>query len=111
MTRYHIRIADLTTARGGDARFAWDGQSPQDLARTIEQVLRESAFAERWRDAQPEPDEVDASLITIDAGASVSSEDRAQQVELVITTTLAHRILAHRLNLLLGPHWSLRDVR
>ena len=111
MTRYHIRIPDLTVARGDNAHFAWDGQSPQHLAGTVEQVLREPAFAERWRGAQPDPELVDASLLNIDAGANVCSANQAQQVNLVVTTNLPHRILAHRLNLLIGAHWTLRDVR
>lgn len=109
--RYYLRIADLTSAHGDDDRFAWRGQSPQDLAASIEQTLRDPAFAERWRVLQPEPDEVDASWTGTDVGARVSSEDRAQQVDLIVTTTLPHRILAHRLNLLIGAHWTLRDVR
>ena len=111
MSRFHIRIADLTVAHGDEARFAWQGGSPQHLAQTIAATLRDTFYAKQWRDAQAEPDQVDAGLLATDADASVSSEDRAQQVEMVITTTLPHRVLAHRLNLLLGAHWTLRDVR
>ena len=111
MPRFHIRIADLTVAHGNEPRFAWQGSSPQHLAETIAATLRDTFYAKQWRDAQAEPDQVDAGLLATDPDASVSSEVRAQQVELTVTTSLPHRVLAHRLNLLLGAHWSLRDVR
>jgi len=110
MARFHIRIADLNTAHGTDAQFAWQGNSPQHLASTIAAVLTDVFFAQHWRAAQAEPDEVEAGLLAVDSGATVTTEERAQQVDLVVTTTLPHRVLSHRLNLLLGPHWTLRDV-
>lgn len=111
MTRYYIRIDDLTNARGADSQFAWSGQSPQDLAQTLQQTLSDPAFANRWRDAQPEPEEVDAGLLATDAGANVSIEQKAQNAGLIVSTALPHRLLAHRLNLLIGAHWKLGDVQ
>lgn len=110
MPNYHIRIDDLTLARGSDARFAWAGQSAEDLAVAVTAALRQSGFAQDWRDQQAEPDEVAADLLVIDASALVGIEHKAQRVEMTVTTTLPHRVLAHRLNLLIGTHWSLRDV-
>ncbi len=111
MTRYYIHVTDLASAHGSDAQFAWSGQSPQDLARALEQTLRDATFMRRWRDAQAEPEEVSAATIETDANAHVSIEDRAQRVEMVVTTRLPHRLLAQRLNLLIGAHWTLGDVK
>lgn len=109
--RYFIRVEDLANARGGDEQFSWDGQSPQDLAASITQSLRNTDLISRWREAQPEPNEVDEQLLQIDTAASVSAEQRAHQVHFVVTTTLPHRVLAQRLNLLIGSNWSLGDVQ
>jgi hypothetical protein len=38
-------------------------------------------------------------------------QDKAQRVEMVVSTKLPHRLLSHRLNLLIGAHWTLGDVQ
>jgi hypothetical protein len=111
MTRYYVRIDDITQARGSDAAFAWSGNAPQDLAQTLERTLREPDFMLRWRDAQNAPEDISPAWLVVDPDARVSIEARAQRVELQITTKLLHRLWAQRLNLLIGAHWTLGDVK
>ncbi len=111
MTQYYIRVDDLANAHGSDQRFAWMGQSPQNLAQTLERALRDAGYINQWRDAQAEPDEVSAGLLAVDAHARVTIEERAQRVEMQIVTLLPHKLLAHRMNLLIGAHWTLGDVK
>jgi len=111
MTRYYVRVDDLGVARGSDASLSWSGQSPQDLAQSIERSLRDGALIGRWRDAQEAPEDVDAGLLATDPDATVTIEDKAHSVALVITTRLPHRLVSQRLNLLIGPHWTLGDVK
>lgn len=110
MPRYYIRIDDLTLARGDDVRFAWQGQSAQDLENAVTAALRQADLAQGWRTVQAEPEDVAVDLLEIDAAAQVRIEHKAQRVEMIVTTTLPHRVLSHRINLLLGRHWTLRDV-
>ena len=111
MTTYYLRIPDLASAHGDDERFGWRGQSPQDLAQAIGQALSDSAFVARWRSAQPEPETLDEALLATDAGARVTAEDKSRLAQIVVTTKLPHRVLSHRLNLLIGAHWKLEDVK
>jgi hypothetical protein len=111
MTRYYIRIDDLTRARGPDERFAWQGQSPQDLADAIGGALRDGSFIAGWRAVQPEPDEISTTLLEVDPDARVNIEARAQNVVMQIDTRLPHKLMAQRLTLLIGANWTLGDVK
>jgi hypothetical protein len=111
MTRYYVHIDDLSLARGSDPKFAWTGNSPQDLAQTLERALREPEFILRWRDAQGTPEDVSPAWLVVDPEAGVSIEARAHRVEMQIVTKLLHRLWAQRLNLLIGAHWTLGDVK
>lgn len=111
MTRYYVRVDDLELARGSDPELAWTGKSPQDLAQTLERTLREPDFILRWRGTQDDPEDVSPAWLVVDPDARVSIEARAHRVEMQITTKLLHRFWAQRLNLLIGGHWTLGDVK
>lgn len=111
MTRYYVRVDDLALARGSDPELAWTGNSPQDLAQTLEHALREPDFILRWRSAQDDPEDISPAWLVVDPDARVSIEARAHRVEMQITTKLLHRLWAQRLNLLIGAHWTLGDVK
>ncbi len=111
MTRYYVRIEDISLARGSEPAFAWTGNAPQHLAQTLERALREPDFILRWRDAQDAPEDVSPAWLIDDPDARVSVDARAHRVEMLITTKLLHRIWAQRLNLLIGAHWTLGDVK
>lgn len=108
--RYHLRLPDPAAARGPDARFAFRAASAEGLAQELQDALQSAALFERWRDAQDEPDDVDTSLGAVDALASVTGEQRDLAVLLVARTALPGAVFKHRLRLLAGNHWELRDV-
>jgi hypothetical protein len=60
---------------------------------------------------QPDPDSVDPQLGACDPAATVLAEQADLHCEAQITTVLPHALLKHRLGLLIGASWSLRDVR
>jgi hypothetical protein len=109
--RFYLSIADFEHARGQDPELRFDGASPEALAEAISVALRTPVLFERWRQRQPDPDEVDPTLGVIDIHAMVQAEQADLHVDVRITTTLPMRVLRQRLNLLIGPSWVLRDVR
>ena len=108
--RYFITIEDLSASRSDLSELAFDGGSPEHLAQVFTAVLREPDFWQRWRATQENPDEVDAATGVIDPAATVTGSLEAQRSELIVTTNLPHAIVKHRLDLLIGRHWKLRDV-
>ena len=108
--RFFITIDDLARARGTEATLAFDGESPQTLAAVLQAALREATLWERWRLLQDDPDEVDPATGATDAAATVEGSLAASRSELVVATSLPHAIIKHRLDLLIGPNWKLRDV-
>ncbi len=110
-SRYFLSIDDLAKARGADPALSYAGAGPGDFAAALQEALRSPTLFERWRAAQPDPDEVDPSLGVTDAQAQVQASVADLHVEVSVTTGLPMRILRHRLNLLIGASWQLRDVR
>lgn len=108
--RFFITIDDLAQARGTEPSLAFDGESPATLAAELQAALREPHLWQRWRTLQDDPDEVDPSSGAVDAAATVSGGLAANRTELKVTTVLPHALLKHRLDLLVGAHWKLRDV-
>lgn len=108
--RYFITIEDISSSRGDSSELSFDGDSPEHLAQKLEAALREPDFSARWRAMQEDPDEIDAATIAVDPAATVSGSLEAQRSELIVTTNLPHAIVKHRLDLLIGRHWKLRDV-
>jgi len=60
---------------------------------------------------QPDPDAVDPGLGANDPNATVRATQSNLHTDVEVTTSLPHSLLKHRLGLLIGPHWSLHDVR
>lgn len=109
-TRYFISLPDPSKAAiGGEFGFRAHGAS--GFAEELQDALRSDGLFERWRNAQDEPDEVDPSLGATDPSASVSGEQDDLHIDLVATTSLPGEILRHRMRLLAGSAWQLRDVR
>ncbi len=108
--RYFITIEDVSASRGDSSELSFDGTSPEHLASTFEAILREPHFWGRWRAMQEDPDAIDPGTGAVDPAATVSGSLEAQRTELIVTTTLPHAIVKHRLDLLIGRHWKLRDV-
>ena len=109
-TRYYISLPDPAKARGNDPAFAFTAQGGAGFAEQLQDALRSDGLFERWRAAQEDPDAVDPSLGATDPAATVSGRQDDLHVDLVATTTLPGSVLKHRLRLLAGSGWELRDV-
>ncbi|MEP6899238.1 MAG: hypothetical protein ABI870_11970 [Rhodanobacter sp.] len=108
---YYLSIADLAHARGADPRFAFGGAGPNDFASSLQQSLRGDDLFQRWRAAQPDPDAVDNSLAVTDQVAEVSAKVVDLHTEVDLLTVLPMSVVRHRLYLLIGSAWQLRDMR
>lgn len=108
---YYLSIADLAHARGDDPRFAYDGAGPNDFAAALQQSLRGDELFERWRAAQPDPDAVDTALAVTDPAAEVSAKVSDLHTDVDLVTDLPMSLVRHRLYLLIGGAWQLRDMR
>lgn len=109
--RYYFSIDDLSHARGSEPRLSWDGVAPRDFAAALQEALRSPVLFDRWRALQADPDEVDPSLAVTDPAAEVKAAVADLRTDLELVTTLPMSVVRQRLNLLIGPHWQLRDMR
>ena len=109
--RFFIGIDDLGRARGPNAALSFQGDSADAFAAALQSALREPALFERWRQLQPDPDAVDPGLGATDTTATVTAKKQDLHTDVIVVTRLPHAILRHRLNLLVGAHWTLRDVK
>lgn len=111
MTTYFLSVKDMSQAKGPDPDLSFEGIGPEKLATDIAEAMRSDGLFQRWRAKQPEPDEVDPSLGVTDPGASATGELSNDRNDVKLTTSLPMRIVKHRLNLLIGNSWQLRDTR
>jgi hypothetical protein len=111
MTTYFLSVKDMSKAKGPDPELSFEGIGPEKLAADIAEAMRSDRLFQRWRAKQPEPDEVDPSLGVTDASASATGELSNDRNDVKLTTSLPMRIVKHRLNLLIGSSWELRDTR
>lgn len=109
-TRYYLRLPDPAKARGSDVTLAFKSEGADGLAAELQQALRGSELFERWRSQQEDPDSVDPSLGATDPQATVTGAQDDLSIDLVATTTLPGGVFKHRLRLLAGNGWQLRDV-
>jgi hypothetical protein len=109
--RYYFSIGDLARARGQINELSFQGSSPEGFAAMLQSALREPTLWRRWRAMQPDPDAVDPALGASDPQATVSAAQVDMHTDVLVATDLPHAILKHRMTLLIGAHWTLRDVR
>lgn len=109
--RYYLSIDDLPRARGESHELSFQGGSPGSFAALLQESLRTPSLWQRWKKMQPDPDDVDPALGATDPDATVVAEQSDLHCDVEVVTTLAHAILKHRLGLLIGKHWTLRDVK
>lgn len=110
-SHFYLSIDDLGHARGPEPRLSYDGAGPNDFAAALQSALREPGLFIRWRDMQPDPDEVDPGLGATDPAAQVDAQVADLRTDVDLITSLPMSIVRHRLNLLIGPSWKLRDMR
>lgn len=109
--RYYFQLPDPAQARGDDPRFAFQSHGAQGFARELQEALREDTLFQNWRAAQQDPDAVDPSVGVIDPEATVVGRQNDLKMDLVVNTSIPGSILKHRLRLLAGDGWTLRDVK
>lgn len=110
MATYRIHLPDPQRARGSDPLLSFKSVGAESFAEELEAALGHAVLFERWRSRQDEPDEVDPALGVVDPGARVTGRQREKRVELDVVTSIPGEVLRHRLRLLAGSHWELRDV-
>ncbi len=109
--RYFISIDDLSRARGESHELSFQGGSPDSFAALFQDALRSASLWQRWRQMQPDPDAIDPALGASDPAATVTAEQHDLHTDVQVVTSLPHAIIRHRLGLLIGKHWTLRDVK
>lgn len=109
-TRYYLSLPNADRARGSDASLSFSAVSAEGFAEQLQSALRSNVLFERWRAKQPEPDDIDPALGAVDPQADVHGEQDDLHIDLVATTSLSGTVLKHRLRLLAGGGWELRDV-
>ena len=108
---FYLVIPDLAKARGKTESLSFNGNSAESFAAQLQAALREPTLWQRWKTTLPDPDEVDSALGATDPQAGVAAQQSDLHCDVQVTTVLPHVILKHRLRLLIGPSWTLRDVR
>jgi hypothetical protein len=108
---YSISLPDPSKARGSDPRLSFTASGADAFAEQLQAALRTPELFERWKATQDEPDDVDPSLGATDPAATVTGQQADLRINLQATTTLAGDLFKHRLRLLAGSNWELRDVR
>ncbi len=108
--RYYISLKQPDKARGSDAAFAFTAHGADEFAAQLQDALRSDGFFQRWRQAQPDPDAVDPGLAASDPAATVTGEQHDLQIDLIAVTSIPGSVFKHRLRLLAGNAWELRDV-
>jgi hypothetical protein len=110
MARFHLALPDPARARGNDPEISFTAQGADEFAAQLQDALRTTALFERWRNAQEDPDQVDPALGATDPAATVEGRQDDLEIDLIVRTTIAGDILRHRMRLLAGTAWQLRDV-
>ncbi len=108
-TRFYLSIPDSGALSAAGA-FAFRSKGPEGMAEELQTALREDALFQRWRAAQDDPDAVDPGLGATDPAATVRGEQHDLKIDLIAITSIPGTILKHRLRLLAGNGWELRDV-
>ena len=110
-TKYFLRLPDPAKAHGSEPALAFKMSGADGMAEELEQALRGTKLFDRWRNMQEDPDAVDPGMAAIDPQATVTGQQHDLAVELVVTTDLPGAVFKHRLRLLAGNAWEMRDVR
>lgn len=108
--RYYISLKQPEKARGSDDAFSFTAHGAPEFAAQLQAALRSDGYFQRWKQTQSDPDAVDPGLGAIDPATTVTGEQHNLQIDLIVATTIPGSVLKHRLRLLAGNAWELRDV-
>jgi len=109
-TRYYISLPEPARARGSDPALAFHAHGAEEFAAQLQDALRTTSLFERWRARQEDPEGVDASYGATDPDTKVHGQQDDLHVNLIVTSSIPGNVLKHRLRLLAGSGWELRDV-
>ncbi len=109
--QYSISLPDPALARGSEPSVSFSAHGADAFAEQLQAALGDPAWFQRWRLLQADPDEIDPALGITDASARVSGQQNDLRIDLEASTTLPGDILRHRMQILAGHHWELRNVR
>lgn len=107
--RYYLSIPDVG-ALASAGEFAFRARGAEGIAAELQAALRGDDLFRRWAATLGDPDDVDAGLGVTDPDAVVTGAQKDLHLDLVATTDLPGSVLKHRLRLLAGAGWQLRDV-
>lgn len=107
--RYYLSLPDPAKSRN-TGTFAFHSHGAEGVARELQDALRSDALFERWRATQDDPDAVDPARGATDANATVEGQQDDLHITLIVVTSLPGSVFKHRLRLLAGSTWELRDV-
>lgn len=108
-SRFYLTIPD--TKKLADAGpLAFRSRGAQGLAEELEAALRTDVLFKRWAATQDDPEDIDSNLSCTDPSATVTGEQHDLHVDLIATTSLTGDAIRHRLSLLAGHAWQLKDV-
>lgn len=109
-TRFFFSLPNPEKARA-DTQFGFKSHGPQGFAEELQDALRTTSLFDRWLATQDEPDDVDPRMGATDPEAVVTGRMDDLHVDLEVLTKLSGDVLKHRMRLLAGSAWQLRDVR
>jgi len=109
-TRYHITLPDPELARGPEPSLSFTASGADAFAAELRAALADPSWIARWRALQDDPEEIDPAVLVLDPAASVGGAQRSLKIDLTVVTALPGSLLRHRMGLLAGNNWQLRDV-
>ena len=109
-TRYYLSLPNPAIARGSDPSLSFSAHGAEEFAAQLQDALRTTSLFERWRARQEDPDGVDPSYGATDPNTTVHGRQDDLHVDLIVTSSIPGNVLKHRLRLLAGSTWELRDV-
>ena len=107
--RFFISLPDPDAVRTAGP-FAFRSRGAEGIADELRAALRTDTLFQRWRATQEDPDAVDPAMGATDPDAAVTGKQNDLHVELVVISSISSSVLRHRLRLLAGHAWQLRDV-
>lgn len=109
-TRYFITLPDTEKLAGDGDSLRFASRGAEGIAAELQAALREGGVFAAWLRGQDNPDDIDPRLAENDPAATVEGQLEDLSIKLVVTTTLNGEAFRHRMRLLAGNHWQLRDV-
>ncbi len=111
--KFYISLPEPEHARGALPALSFSAHGADAFAEQLRHALADRAYPQAWLATLDEDDaeHVDPALLAVDAEARVSGSQKGLAIELVADSRINGSAFKHRMRLLAGSHWQLRDVR